>query len=111
MTPRRPAPHFPPGIRGLPVFDGPFDAYRLEADGCEVLFASYPAGTTIDPHTHDTENYGVITQGELILITGGVEKRYGPGDWYHLRPGEAHAARFETDTSEIEFWFRAGEQP
>jgi quercetin dioxygenase-like cupin family protein len=111
MTPRRPAPHFPSGIRGLPVFDGPFDAYRLEADGCEVLFASYPAGTTIDPHTHDTENYGVITQGELILITGGVEKRYGPGDWYHLRPGEAHAARFETDTSEIEFWFRAGEQP
>jgi quercetin dioxygenase-like cupin family protein len=111
MTPRGMSPHFPPGIRSLPVFDGPFDAYRLGAEGCEVLFASYPAGTVIDPHTHDTENYGVITQGELILVTGGVEHRYRPGDWYHLQPGEVHAARFETDTSEIEFWFRPEGRP
>ena len=106
MKPARGTPHFPEGIRGLPVFDGPFDAYRLGAEGCEVLFASYPAGTAIDPHTHETENYGVITQGELVLITGGVERRYGPGDWYHIAAREVHAARFEVDTSEIEFWFQ-----
>ncbi len=100
-----PAPRFPALIRSLPDFDGPFDAFRLEAQNCEVLFASYPAGTEIEPHTHPTENVGVITAGELILIMDGEETRYGPGDWYHVLPEQTHAARFDVDTSEIEFWF------
>jgi len=98
-------PHFPELIRALPDFEGPFDAYRLAAENCEVLFASYPAGTEIEPHTHPSENVGVITEGELILIKGSEETRYGPGDWYHLDAGEEHAARFEVPTSEVEFWF------
>lgn len=97
--------HFPERIGLLPRFEGPFDARQLAAEGCKVLFASYPAGTVIETHTHETENCGVITEGELILETAGKETRYGPGHWYHLAPGEEHAARFEVDTSEIEFWF------
>ena len=97
---------FPDPIRSLPPFDGPFDAFRLAAEGCEVLFACYPAGTEIAPHSHDTENCGVITAGELVLLTDGKERRLGPGEWYHLPPGQKHAARFEVATSEIEFWFR-----
>ena len=98
-------PHFPDLIRELPDFEGPFEAHRLAADGCEVLFASYPAGTSIEPHTHPTENVGVITAGELILTKGGEETRYGPGDWYHVDANEEHAARFDVATSEVEFWF------
>lgn len=59
--------HFPKLLRDLPAFGGPFDAFKLEARNCDVLFASYPEGTVIPPHSHDTENVGVITQGELIL--------------------------------------------
>ena len=99
--------HFPKLISMLPRFDGPFDAHRLDAADCQVLFASYPAGTAIEPHTHPTENCGVITSGELILTVDERETRYGPGDWYHLLPGQEHSARFETHTSEIEFWFDA----
>ncbi len=97
--------HFPARIRSLPAFDGPFDAHRLVAPGCEVLFGSYPAGTRIEPHDHPTENVGVITKGELILATEQGEQRLGPGEWYQLRAGERHWARFEVDTAEIEFWF------
>ena len=100
-----PRKHFPDLIRALPEFEGPFDAYKLAAQCCDVLFASYPAGTVIDSHTHDSENIGVITAGELILTKDGVEERYAPGDWYHLNPRQVHAARFAVDTSEIEFWF------
>ena len=50
---------------------------------------------------------GMITQGELILIRDGEELRVGPGEWYRLRAGQTHAARFEVDTAEIEFWFGA----
>ncbi len=99
-------PHFPALLRDLPPFDGPFDAFRLEARNCDVLFASYPRGTVIPPHSHETENVGVITQGELVLVVGGKETRYGVGEWYHLPAKVNHAARFEVETSEIEFWFR-----
>jgi quercetin dioxygenase-like cupin family protein len=98
--------HFPPLLRDLPRFTGPFDAHKLEAANCDVLFASYPAGTSIPPHDHDTENVGVITQGELILTLDGKESRYRPGEWYHVPARARHAARFEKETSEIEFWFR-----
>ncbi|MEM8613911.1 MAG: cupin domain-containing protein [Cyanobacteria bacterium P01_H01_bin.105] len=60
-------------------------------------------GTEISPHTHDTDNVGVITQGELILIIDDKEIRYGVGNWYHVPAHVVHAARFETETSEIEF--------
>lgn len=96
---------FPRRITELPEFAGRFDAYRLAGDGCEVLFARYPAGTKIDFHTHPTDNHGVITSGELVLIIADGEQRYGPGDWYHVPAEQRHAARFEVDTAEIEFWF------
>lgn len=97
--------HFPKQIQHLPKFDGQFDAFKLEAKDCEVLFASYPAGTVITPHTHETDNVGVITQGELILIMDGQETRYKAGEWYHVPAQATHAARFDEITSEIEFWF------
>jgi quercetin dioxygenase-like cupin family protein len=99
--------HFPDLIRQLPEFEGPFDAFRLAAAGCEVLFGSYPAGTVIEPHTHPTENVGVVTQGELILTKSGKTSRLVTGDWYHLDPEEEHAAAFDVDSSTVEFWFTA----
>lgn len=99
--------HFPPEIEALPDFDGAFDAYRLAAQGCEVLFATYPAGTSIDPHTHDTNNVGVITKGQLTLTIDGHVTTYGTGDWYSVLAGVEHAASFGDDSAEIEFWFDA----
>ena len=76
------------------------DVYRYTAP------IALPKGTVIEPHSHDTENVGVITQGELFLVVDGKETRYGPGDWYHLPAHVMHSARFDVETSEIEFWFR-----
>lgn len=98
---------FPPRIRALESFSERFHAFRLPAENCDVLFASYPAGTQIEPHRHDTENWGVVTKGELCITVGGRETRYGPGAWYHVPAQAEHSARFDVDTEEIEFWFRA----
>jgi hypothetical protein len=49
---------FPELLRKLPPFEGPFDAFKLESKNCDVLLASYPKGTVIPPHHHDTENVG-----------------------------------------------------
>ena len=96
---------YPDRIRALPLYDGRFDAYKLAAEDCDVLFASYPANTEIEPHTHDTDNHGLITRGELILTMNGATTRVGPGEWYHVPARVEHSARFEVETDEIEFWF------
>lgn len=101
------AGQYPQRIKELPEYDGRFDAYKLAAQAADVLFASYPSGTEIEPHSHETDNYGVITRGELILIIDGLEQRYKTGDWYHVPAHKEHAARFEIETDEIEFWFKA----
>jgi quercetin dioxygenase-like cupin family protein len=97
---------YPDRFRELPVYDGRFDAYKLAAQGADVLFASYAAGTEIAEHEHDTDNYGVIIRGELILTMNGQVSRYATGDWYHVPAGALHAAKFELETDEIEFWFK-----
>jgi len=96
---------YPSKIKSLPVYDGRFDAYKLKAEGSDVLFASYPAGTSIEPHTHCTDNYGVITRGELKLTVKDEEKIIRVGEWYHVPANAVHSAKFEMETDEIEFWF------
>ena len=99
-------PHFPKLLRELPKFEGPFDAFRLEAERLRRAFRVVPGRDDDPAHDHDTENVGVITQGELILTVDGAETRYKAGEWYHLAAKRKHAARFDVETSEIEFWFR-----
>lgn len=96
---------FPPRIRALEPYAGRFDAFRLRAEGCEVLFGTYPAGTRIEPHTHATDNWGVVTKGEMAIVIDEVERRYGPGDWYHVPAGAEHSAFCDVDSEEVEFWF------
>lgn len=97
---------FPQKIRQLPVYQGAFDAHHLHAEDCEVLFASYPAGMKIELHDHDSENHGVVSKGELVMVVEGETQRFGPGDWYFLKAQQEHAASFSVDTSVIEFWFK-----
>ena len=99
--------NYPKRIKELPLYDGRFDAYRLEAKDSDVLFANYPAGTEIPAHSHETDNHGVITKGELILTMNGKSRRVGVGEWYHVPARVEHSARFEVETDEIEFWFRS----
>jgi len=97
---------YPKKIKQLPLYDGRFDAYKLTAENCEVLFASYPAGQKIEPHSHETENHGVITRGSLLLTMQGETVRFNTGDWYHVPAGVEHSAEFDEETDEIEFWFK-----
>ncbi len=67
-------------LSDLPKFAGPFDAHKLQAEGCDVLFSSYPVGTVIRPHKHDAENVGIITKGSLLLTMAGKTARFEVGE-------------------------------
>ena len=97
---------FPDKIKQLDKHKCRFEATKLAAENCEVFFASYPAGSDIEPHAHDTENYGVITKGKMTLIIQGDAHTYESGDWYHIPANAEHCAKCEEDTEQIEFWFK-----
>lgn len=97
---------FPDLVKALPEFEGPFDAFKLASEKFDVLFSSYPAGTVIPPHKHDTENVGVVTSGRLSLTKDGKVTEVAAGEWYHLDRQQQHAAAFEEDTRLMEIWFR-----
>jgi quercetin dioxygenase-like cupin family protein len=102
-----PSGEFPAHIRRFDLDDGPFEAYRLKADECDVLCAAYPKGSVIEPHRHDdTEIVGVVTKGLVHLTVNDVERSYRPGDWFHVPVSAEHTARYEETTVEIEFLFR-----
>ena len=96
---------FPPRIAELEPYIGRFKAVRLVAEGCEVLFGSYHDGTIIEPHCHATDNYGVITKGEMTITIDHDTTSYQSGDWYHVAAGDLHAAACRGDTEVVEFWF------
>tara|TARA_B100001059_G_scaffold68409_1_gene65267 strand:- start:243 stop:479 length:237 start_codon:yes stop_codon:yes gene_type:complete len=74
------ANYFPAQIRILPAFDGQFDAFKLSAEACDVLFGIYPAGTVITPpHNHVTDNVGVITKDSLLLTMNGETQHISVG--------------------------------
>jgi quercetin dioxygenase-like cupin family protein len=102
---------FPDRIRALEPFSERFQAFRLRARACDVLFATYPAGTRIEPHTHPSDNWGVVVKGRIVLAVNGTELTLGPGEWYHVPPRTPHSARCEIDTEQIEFWFKPPAPP
>ena len=59
--------HFPDLIRQLPDFEGPFDANRLAAGDCDVLFASYPAARLIDIETKMAHQEQLLTELNAVL--------------------------------------------
>lgn len=75
---------FPRRITELEPYVGRFEASQIRGEGCDILFASYRARTTIEPHQHDTDNFGVITKGEMVIKVSDVEHHYLAGEWYYV---------------------------
>ncbi|MFI7544691.1 cupin domain-containing protein [Actinoplanes sp. NPDC049599] len=103
-------PHFPPLLKQIPLDEEwvvnpgwAIEARRLKADGCDVVFATYPEGMSLEPHQHDDMNIvGVVTQGCVRLTIDGVEGKYGPGDWFHVPTSVVHSAYYESECSQVE---------
>lgn len=96
---------FPEKIRELAKHKCRFEATKLCAEKCEIFFATYPPGADIEPHSHTTDNYGVITKGEMTLIINGDAHTYKTGEWYHIPANAEHCAKCDVETEQIEFWF------
>jgi quercetin dioxygenase-like cupin family protein len=100
----------PDRITDLPRTESRVDAFTLAAKGCDVLFVRAKAGTELAPHTHDTDNYSVMLDGEVVMTVDGDERRHGIGEWCHVPPGQPHGVRFDVDSVQLELRFHRPDQ-
>jgi len=62
-----------------------------EATGAgNVLLVTFEPGARLNFHTHDYEQYLIITDGEGIVATREEERIVRPGDVVFIAPGEVH---------------------
>ena len=87
---------YPEMITGLPEADIPFRGVRgwiSQAAGHQVVCLDIEPIGLVAPHSH-AEQWGIVVEGEMELTIGGVTRRYGPGESYHVPGGVEHSARF-----------------
>lgn len=67
----------------------------LQAQGYEVSTVTRAANGSLDLHTHPFEARALILAGEIqIQCAGEEEKRYRPGEVFHLAQGQPHSERY-----------------
>ena len=97
---------FPDLVRGLPEIDVPVagvTGWLLQGKERQLVFLDIEAGVAVPPHRHG-EQWGLVIQGEMDLTVGGVTRRVGPGDWYHIPDQVEHGAVFLTRVQAMDFF-------
>lgn len=86
---------FPDPIRAMPQADIPLagvTAYLCQGPGQQVLFMYFAKDVELSEHSHEGQ-WGVVPEGEIHLIIGGVPHVFTKGDRYFIPAGVLHSGR------------------
>ncbi|MGL4758650.1 MAG: cupin domain-containing protein [Patescibacteria group bacterium] len=85
--------------------DTAFSSLLLKVENGKMYIGMYDESSNIPEHNHETENVGLVIEGELLLEINGITHIYKTGDWYEIPRRIFHKPNFETQTKIMEFWF------
>ncbi len=91
-------------ITALPEADIAFKGVRgwlSQAGDHQVVFLEIDAIGEVAEHKHGAQ-WGIVVEGEMDLIIGGVSKTYRKGDSYFVPAGVIHSAVFKKKTWAID---------
>lgn len=86
---------FPEPIRNLPQADLPFDgvtAYLSQGENHQIIFMSFEKEVELPEHAHAGQ-WGIVLEGSIELVIGGVKNTYQKGDRYFIPAGVPHFGR------------------
>lgn len=66
----------------------------LAQDGFEPAVTVTREPGQMDDHTHPFEAKALVVSGEIRIVAGGTERRYGPGEIFHLQAHEPHSESY-----------------
>ncbi|MGH8928668.1 MAG: cupin domain-containing protein [Acidimicrobiia bacterium] len=79
-----------PVARGAGIESIPFSDPPLEGQGFTMGITSFPPGTSIPLHSHNTIEQVTLIEGEGVAELNGEQIRVKPYDTTQIAPGELH---------------------
>lgn len=97
---------FPEPIAHLPQAELPFPgarAYLSQGTDHQLLFMEFNQDVVLPPHAHAAQ-WGIVLEGEIRLVIGGVEATYRKGDRYFIPEGVEHRGHIFAGYADITFF-------
>jgi quercetin dioxygenase-like cupin family protein len=97
---------FPEPIRNLPEASVPIQgvkAFLSQGDSHQVLFMEFKEDADLQEHSHKAQ-WGIVIDGDLDLIIGGVKGRYKKGQHYFIPDGVKHSGHIYAGLVVVEYF-------
>jgi hypothetical protein len=97
---------FPGPIRNLPQADIPLDgatAFLSQAGTHQILFMEFDKDVDLPGHSHAAQ-MGIVVQGKIELVIGGVKHTFSRGDLFHIPGGVKHSGRIFAGYADVTFF-------
>jgi len=97
---------FPEPILNLPEADIPLKgikAYLSQGNNHQIIFMEFTEDVDLPEHAHESQ-WGIVLEGRIDLIIGGVKKSYLKGDRYFIPKGVKHSGKIYAGYADITFF-------
>jgi quercetin dioxygenase-like cupin family protein len=87
--------NFPEPILNLPEADIPLKgvkAFLSQGSNHQIIFMEFADDVELPEHSHASQ-WGIVLEGRIELVIGGVRKTYEQGDRYFIPEGVKHSGK------------------
>jgi quercetin dioxygenase-like cupin family protein len=97
---------FPEPIMSLPEADIPLKgitAYLSQGENHQIIFMEFAEDVELTEHSHESQ-WGIVLEGRIDLVIGGVKNTYTKGDRYFIPKGVKHSGKIYAGYSDITYF-------
>lgn len=97
---------FPDPILKLPQADIPLEgimAFLSQGENHQIIFMEFSNDVDLPEHSHAGQ-IGIVLEGRIDLIIGGVENTFQKGDMYYIPEGTEHSGKIYAGYADITFF-------
>jgi len=97
---------FPEPITKFPEADIPIDgitAYLSQSDNHQIIFMQFDKDADLPEHSHESQ-WGIVLEGRIDLIIGGICKTYRKGDRYFIGKDVKHSGKIYAGYADMTFF-------
>lgn len=100
---------FPEFISKLPQADIPLEglkAYLSQSSDHQIVFMEFEKDVDLAEHSHASQ-YGIVLEGQIDLVIGGVSHTFVKGDRYVIPEGVVHSGKIYAGYADVSFFNEA----
>lgn len=78
--------------------------FVLNGEKSQVVFWEVKKGFSVEPHSHDHDEWGIIVSGYCILTVEGETKTYNAGEEFFIPGGKSHYCTMSDNYRSVDFF-------